>query len=87
MRAKARKVAPPADPYEIKRPVAAIKVGDRFGIAVLNRRANSEDHILVKWDDTAEITEVPSRDVRLLRIDDARRYEPINRGLTSNVHT
>ena len=78
---KGRRRSASDDPYEIKRPVAAIKVGDRFGMAVLNRRADSEDHILVKWDDTAEITEVPTRDVRLLRIDDARRYEPINRGL------
>lgn len=81
-RAKARKVSESADPMEIKRPVVAIKVGERLGIAVLSRRASSDDHMLVKWDDTAEVDEVPSRDVRLLRIDDARRYEPINRGLT-----
>lgn len=81
-RAKARKVSELADPMEIKRPVVAIKVGERLGIAVLSRRASSDDHMLVKWDDTAEVDEVPSRDVRLLRIDDARRYEPINRGLT-----
>ncbi len=82
-RAKARKVTEPVDPMEIKRPVIAIKIGERLGIAVLSRRASSEDHILIKWDDTAEIAEVPSRDVHLLRIDDARRYEPINRGLTA----
>jgi ParB family chromosome partitioning protein len=81
-RTKSTKDAPPADPSEIKRPVVVIQVGDRLGIAVLNRRATAFDHILVKWDDTAEIVEVPSRDVALLRIDDARRYEPINRGLT-----
>jgi len=82
-RAKIRKTTEPADPMEIKRPVVAVKVGDRLGIAVLSRRASSDEHILVKWDDTAEIAEVPGRDVRLLRIDDARRYEPINRGLTA----
>jgi ParB family chromosome partitioning protein len=81
-RAKARKVSELADPMEIKRPVVAIRVGERLGIAVLSRRASSDDHMLVKWDDTAEVDEVPSRDVRLLRIDDARRYEPINRGLS-----
>lgn len=82
-RAKARKASELPDPMEIKRPVVAVKVGERLGIAVLSRRASAEDRVLVKWDDTAEIVEIPSRGVRLLRIDDARRYEPINRGLTA----
>ncbi len=80
-RRKAR-AAKPADPAEIKRPVVAVRVTDRFGIIVLNRRANEDDHVLVKWDDTAEVAQVPNRDVHFLRLDDARRYEPINRGLT-----
>ena len=80
--------APPArvrgseDPAGIKRPVVAVKVGERYGIVVLNRRANADDHILIKWDDTAEVDQVPCHDVHLLRVDDARRYEPLNRGLT-----
>lgn len=78
-RAKLAKDTSPADPTEIKRPVVVVQVGDRFGIAVLNRRASELDHILIKWDDTAEIVEVASREVSLLRIDDARRYEPIMR--------
>ncbi len=69
------------DPSEIKRPVVAVTVAGRFGIIVLSRRAKAEDHLLVKWDDTAEVVSVPCRDVRVLRLDDARRYEPINRGL------
>jgi ParB family transcriptional regulator, chromosome partitioning protein len=69
------------DASEIKRPVVAVTVAGRFGIIVLSRRAKAEDHLLVKWDDTAEVVSVPCRDVRVLRLDDARRYEPINRGL------
>lgn len=72
-----------ADPMEIKRPVLAVKVGDRFGLIVLNLRAAADDHMLVKWDDTGQASEVPCRDIRVLRLDDARRYEPINRGLTA----
>lgn len=73
------------DPSEIKRPVIAVRVADRYGLIVLNRRANEDDHVLVKWDDTAEVEQVANRDVQFLRLDDARRYEPINRGLTSRV--
>lgn len=78
-----RKAAPAGDPSEIKRPVIAVRVGDRLGIIVLTRRANEDDHLLIKWDDTAEVSAVSCRDIRLLRLDDARRYEPINRGLTA----
>ncbi|MGN6424246.1 MAG: ParB/RepB/Spo0J family partition protein [Asticcacaulis sp.] len=70
------------DPSEIKRPVIAVRVGERHGVVVLNRRANEDEHVLVKWDDTAEVDQVANREVVFLRLDDARRYEPINRGLT-----
>jgi len=72
------------DPAEIKRPVVAVQVGDRLGILALTRRASEVDRVVVKWDDTAETSEVASREVRVLRVDDARRYEPINRGLTTS---
>ncbi len=75
------------DPGEIKRPVIAVRVADRHGIVVLTRRANEDEHVLVKWDDTAEVDQVPNRDIVFLRLDDARRYEPINRGLTEDAGT
>lgn len=71
-----------SDPNDIKRPVVAVKVVDRFGIIVLSRRAAADDHLLVKWDDTGEVSSVSCREVSILRLDDARRYEPINRGVT-----
>jgi ParB family chromosome partitioning protein len=71
------------DPGEIKRPVVVVRVGERYGLIVLNRRANEDDHTLVKWDDTAEVEQVANHNIVFLRLDDARRYEPIGRGLTS----
>ncbi len=72
------------DPAEIKRPVIVVRVGERHGIIVLNRRANEDEHVLVKWDDTAEVAQVANSAVHFLRLDDARRYEPINRGVTAS---
>ncbi len=77
---KTRK-APSVNPHIIKRPVVAIKVGERLGILILSRRSSQDDRVLIKWDDTAEIDEVPASDLRVVRLDDARRYEPLNRGL------
>lgn len=71
-----------ADPAEIKRPVVAVRVGERYGVLVLTRRAKEDDQVLVKWDDMAEVEAVPCRDVVFLRLDDARRYEPLGRGMT-----
>lgn len=79
---KAAKAAKVVDPMEIKRPLIVVRVGERHGFVVLNRRANEDDCVLVKWDDTAEVDQVPNRDVHFLRLDDARRYEPVGRGLT-----
>jgi len=76
-----RRAVPDADPSEIKRPIVAVKVGERFGMLVLTRRAADDSHVLIKWHDTAKIEEVSPGDVHVLRVDDARRYEPINRGL------
>lgn len=73
----------PGDPNDIKRPIVAVKLADRHGMIVLSRRASLDDHVLVKWDDTAELAEIPARDLSLIRVDDARRYEPINRGLNT----
>ncbi len=81
-RVKAAKAAKVVDPLEIKRPLIVVRVADRHGVLVLNRRANEDDHVLVKWDDTAEVEQVANGEVHFLRLDDARRYEPINRGLT-----
>jgi len=75
----------PADPAEIKRPVVAVRVADHYGFLVLTRRANDDDQVLIKWDDTGEIDAVPCRDVVFLRLDDARRYEPLQRGLTAST--
>jgi ParB family chromosome partitioning protein len=86
-RVTAAKAARQADPMEIKRPLIVVRVGDRHGFVVLNRRANDDDHVLVKWDDTAEVDQVPNREVHFLRLDDARRYEPIHRGLTGTAAT
>ena len=80
---KAAKSTRALDPMEIKRPVVAVRVGDRYGFLVLTRRANEDDQTLVKWDDSGEVEAIASRDVHFLRVDDARRYEPLNRGLTS----
>jgi ParB/RepB/Spo0J family partition protein len=77
-----RRSTGPTDPNEIKRPIVAVKVGDRFGMIVLTRRANDDEHVLVKWDDSGEVAQVPCREIHLRWVDDARRYEPINRGLT-----
>jgi len=74
-----------ADAREIKRPVVTVKVGARHGIIVLNRRATEDGHVLVKWDDTAEIDEIANRDVQFLRLDDARRDEPFNRNLIGEI--
>ncbi len=75
------------DPDDIKHPVVVVKVKTRFGVIVLSRRAVDEDHCLVKWDDTGEVSAVPCRDARLLRVDDARRYEPLNRGIKAPEKT
>ncbi len=75
------------DPMEIKRPVIAVRVAERHGMVVLTRRANEDEHVLVKWDDTGEVEQVANRDVVFLRLDDARRYEPIKRGLTDDSVT
>ncbi len=79
--ARRRRKVTPEDPDDIKRPVVAVKVEGRFGIIVLSRRAIEDDHLLVKWDHTGEVSAVPCRDVRVLSVGDARRYEPLNRGL------
>ncbi len=83
--AKTPKVTRSIDPAEIKRPVIVVRVGERHGIVVLNRRANEDGYVLVKWDDTAEVDQIANHDVHFLRLDDARRYEPINRGLTAGT--
>ena len=80
---KVPKVKRPSDPAEIKRPVVTVRVADRHGLLVLTRRANDDDQVLVKWDDTGEVEARPCRDVVFLRLDDARRYEPLHRGLTA----
>ncbi len=78
-----RRKAPSVNPNIIKRPVVAIKVGERLAVLVLTRRPSRDDRVLVKWDDTAEIEEVSVVDVQLVRLDDARRYEPLNRGIAT----
>jgi ParB family chromosome partitioning protein len=70
-----------ANPNIIKRPVVAIKIGERLAILVLSRRPSRDDRVLVKWDDTADIEEVPPSDICVVRIDDARRCEPLSRGI------
>ncbi len=69
-------------PDEVRRPVIVVKVKGRFGIIILNRRAAQNDHVLVKWDESGEVSTVQCRDIRVLRFDDAGRYEPLNRGTT-----
>ncbi len=68
-------------PNLINRPVLAIKVGARLGIIALTRRPPRDDLVIVKWDDTAEFEEVPVGDIRVIRLDEARRFEPLNRGI------
>jgi ParB/RepB/Spo0J family partition protein len=81
---RAPNVSRAADPAEIKRPVVAVRVGDRYGFLVLTRRANEDDQVLVKWDDSGEVDAIACRDIVFLRLDDARRYEPLHRGLTAS---
>ncbi len=75
--------APRANPNILKQPVVAIKLGERLAVLVLNRRPSRDDLVLIKWDDTSDVEEVPAIDVRIVRIDDARRYEPLNRGVAA----
>ena len=78
--ARTRK-APQVNPNLIKRPVVAIRVAERLAILVLTRRPSRDDLVLIKWDDTGDVEEVPAADIRVVRIDEARRYEPLNRGV------
>ena len=72
---------PLSDPLIVRRPIIVIQVSDRIGQIVLTRRAVSTDHLLVKWNDSGEVEAVPVSRVHLVRLDDAKRYEPVNRGL------
>ncbi len=79
--ATAKRKANAANPDIIKRPVVAVKIGERLAVLLLTRRPSRDDRVLVKWDDTADVEEVPASDICVVRIDDARRYEPLNRGV------
>lgn len=65
------------DPNLVRRPMLAIKVEDRMATLVLNRRASRDGQVLIRWDDTAEVQEVAADAIRVVRLDDARRYEPL----------
>lgn len=75
----ARRLTP--DPSVVRRPVILIKVSDRIGMLVLNRRASDDTHVLVKWHDTAEVEEIQVENIKVVRLDDAER----NRSTTRSV--
>jgi len=64
----------------VRHPIVVVRVGDRIGTLVLTQWAHTDGHVLVKWDDNSQIGAAAADEIRIIRLDDARHYEPTNSG-------
>jgi ParB family chromosome partitioning protein len=56
----------------IRHPLLKVRIGERPGVLVLNRRSDLDNHILIRWDDGGEVQPVEVQAIQMVALEDGR---------------